>query len=184
MLVWLKHVAWLFPAVLLAPSSGTATFTTALLLHMSSCTNITQQQKLSICPSVFTRGMARCSASTAKQCCKYALLCLVAGRNCLYARRLVLPGQSSCIAEIGWQHADADSPVCFAGSSRSHCVVYLMVEKRFQDARLEYGKLCLVRPWHSPLSCDHAALLSLLHLWQAVIAFIPIALLWLRDPPC
>ena len=31
-----------------------------------------------------------------------------------------------------------------AGSSRSHCVVYLMVEKAFPDGRLEYGKLSLV----------------------------------------
>ena len=30
------------------------------------------------------------------------------------------------------------------GSSRSHCVVYLMVEKSFSDGKLEYGKLCLV----------------------------------------
>ena len=31
-----------------------------------------------------------------------------------------------------------------AGSSRSHCVVYLMAEKAFPDGRLEYGKLSLV----------------------------------------
>ena len=30
------------------------------------------------------------------------------------------------------------------GSSRSHCVVYLMVEKSYSDGKLEYGKLSLV----------------------------------------
>ena len=31
-----------------------------------------------------------------------------------------------------------------AGSSRSHCVVYLVVERAFPDGRTEFGKLCLV----------------------------------------
>lgn len=31
-----------------------------------------------------------------------------------------------------------------AGSSRSHCVVYLIVERAFADGRIECGKLCLV----------------------------------------
>lgn len=31
-----------------------------------------------------------------------------------------------------------------AGSSRSHCVVYLLVEKSFPDGRVEFGKLALV----------------------------------------
>ena len=35
--------------------------------------------------------------------------------------------------------------VLCAGSSRSHCVVYLMVAKSFPDGKVEYGKLCLVR---------------------------------------
>ncbi|KAL4452306.1 hypothetical protein ABPG75_007968 [Micractinium tetrahymenae] len=31
-----------------------------------------------------------------------------------------------------------------AGSSRSHCVVYLVVERSYPDGRTEFGKLCLV----------------------------------------
>lgn len=31
-----------------------------------------------------------------------------------------------------------------AGSSRSHCVVTLVVERHYPDGRAEFGKLCLV----------------------------------------
>lgn len=31
-----------------------------------------------------------------------------------------------------------------AGSSRSHCVIYVVVEKAHGDGRVEFGKLCLV----------------------------------------
>lgn len=31
-----------------------------------------------------------------------------------------------------------------AGSSRSHCVIYVVVEKAHADGRVEFGKLCLV----------------------------------------
>lgn len=31
-----------------------------------------------------------------------------------------------------------------AGSSRSHCVIYVVVEKAHVDGRVEFGKLCLV----------------------------------------
>ena len=43
-------------------------------------------------------------------------------------------------------HVCLSASPCFlaAGSSRSHCVVYLMVEKSYSDGKLEYGKLSLV----------------------------------------
>ncbi len=31
-----------------------------------------------------------------------------------------------------------------AGSSRSHCIIYVIVEKAHADGRVEFGKLCLV----------------------------------------
>lgn len=51
---------------------------------------------------------------------------------------------------------------CLAtGSSRSHCVVYLMVEKSYSDGKLEYGKLSLVGvplsavPFTVAVACVH-----------------------------
>lgn len=40
-----------------------------------------------------------------------------------------------------------------AGSSRSHCVVYLVVERVYPDGRKEFGKLCLVVSWQPAPAC-------------------------------
>ena len=45
---------------------------------------------------------------------------------------------------MSWLNTQIPWQVLVAGSSRSHCVVYLMVEKSHPDGKLEYGKLCLV----------------------------------------
>lgn len=62
------------------------------------------------------------------------------------ATELPVGSESECVKlmEIGLSNRAVTATAMNAGSSRSHCVVYLLCEKQFPDGRLEYGKLALV----------------------------------------
>ncbi|GAB4818979.1 hypothetical protein N2152v2_006025 [Parachlorella kessleri] len=62
------------------------------------------------------------------------------------ATELPVGSEAECVKlmELGLRNRAVSATAMNAGSSRSHCVVYLLCEKAFPDGRVEYGKLALV----------------------------------------
>jgi hypothetical protein len=67
------------------------------------------------------------------------------------ATELPVASEAECVKlmEVGLSNRAVSATAMNAGSSRSHCVVYLLVSKAFPDGRVELGKLALVVSGHS-----------------------------------
>ncbi|KAI7845148.1 hypothetical protein COHA_001193 [Chlorella ohadii] len=62
------------------------------------------------------------------------------------ATELPVAGERDCVElmQLGIANRAVSATAMNAGSSRSHCIIYVIVEKAHADGRVEFGKLCLV----------------------------------------
>ena len=72
------------------------------------------------------------------------------------ATELPVGSEAECVKlmELGLRNRAVSATAMNAGSSRSHCVVYLLCEKAFPDGRVEYGKLALVVSGEAIRACS------------------------------
>ncbi|PRW56939.1 kinesin [Chlorella sorokiniana] len=70
----------------------------------------------------------------------------VRGITVAEATELPVAGERDCVElmQLGIANRAVSATAMNAGSSRSHCVIYVVVEKAHADGRVEFGKLCLV----------------------------------------